>query len=303
MRLILLLMIWVTCLTGLSQEINFTETESRLKLLLDSTRAEKNDSIRLALNSLFYDELYAAIQQDSNGEWPFDSLYIGKPASEDGRVQLFNWNIQQNNGRNIYFLIIHHLPSHEVFRMSPVTALEHIESDRIFTSKDWPGGLIYKIISRKEAKQPFYTLLSWDGFSRSTVRKSIDVLSFDKGIPVFGLPVFKTMDGIQHRVVKEYSSEARFTLIYDKQSIKISNVRKSKQRITDYMIVLDKLVPLNETLVGEYWAYVPAGDTYDAFVFLNQYWTFVEDISPRNPAEPKTKAKKVEYDLFPPPGQ
>ena len=302
--IILLLGMWMTCITGVSQEINFADTEAQLKGLLDSTRIEKNDSVRLALNTLFYNGLYTAIQHDTHGLWPYDSLYIGKPVSEDGRVRLFNWNIQQNDGQNIYFLIVHHLSSHKVFKMDPVAALKHIENDRLFTNQDWPGGLIYKVISRKESKKPFYTLLSWDGFSRGTVRKSIDVLSFDEeGVPVFGLPVFKTMDVIQHRVVKEYSSEARFTLIYDKQSIKISNVRKSKQKITDYMIVLDKLVPLNETLIGEYWAYVPAGDTYDAFVFLNQYWTFVEDISPRNPAVPKSKTKKVEYNLFPPAGQ
>ncbi|GAB1405596.1 hypothetical protein MASR1M74_27770 [Lentimicrobium sp.] len=288
------------CATGISQETNLAVTEAQLKLLLDSTRTEKNDSTRLALNREFYDKLYNAVMSDPQASYPFDSLYIGKPASEDGKVRLFNWNIQQNNGQNIYFLIIHHIDLNKVFRMAPIAALENVENNRLFTNMDWPGGLIYKVIYRNESKKPFYTLLSWDGFSRSTLRKSVDILSFDnEGNPVFGLPVFKTRDGIQHRVVKEYSSEARFTLIYDKQSIKISNVRKSKRKLTDYMIILDKLIPLNESLVGEYWAYVPAGDTYDAYVFLNQYWTFVEDIAPRNPSVPKTKAKKVEYDLFP----
>lgn len=301
---LLFLVMWISCITGFSQEFNFADEEVWLKQLLDSSRTEKNDSTRLALNKLFYDELYSTIQRDSAGLWPFDSLFIGKPLSDNGEVRLFNWNIQQNNGQNIYYLIIHHLSSHKVFRMNPVNALQHIDNNMLFTGQDWPGGLIYRIISRKEAKEDFYAILSWDGFSRATVRKSIDALSFgEEGEPIFGLPVFKTVNGIQHRVVNEYSSEARFTQIYDKQSIKISNVRKSKQKINDFMIVLDRLVPLNETLTGERWAYVPAGDTYDAFVFLDQYWTFVKDISPHNPAVSKTKAKKVEYDLFPPAGQ
>ena len=302
--LILMLSMWITSSIAFSQETNLKVNEVRLKQLLDSTRKEKNDSSRIALNTIFYNELYAAIQKDSLGIYPFDSLFIGKPVSDDGTVRLFNWNLQQNNGQNIYFLIINHRPSHKVFKMNSVEALQHIEEDRLFTNADWPGGLIYRVISRKESKIPFYTILSWDGFSRSTVRKSIDALSFDnEGIPVFGLPVFKTKEGIRHRLVSEYSSEARFTQIYDKQSIKISNVRKSKQNLTDYMIVVDRLMPLNETLEGEHWAYVPTGNIYDAFVYLDQYWTLVEDIAPHNPAVPKTKSKKVQYDLFPPPGQ
>ena len=289
--------------TTQAQQTDLSLQEYQLRTLLDSTRHERNDSTRIKINEAFYTLLNNTLQDNMAVSWSFDSLLIGKPTSDDGNIRIFNWNIQQNNGSNIYCMIIQRLDSNKVIALKSQPSLPLLNEDQIFTKGDWPGGLIYRIISRVEAEQPFYTLLSWDGVNRNTFRKTIDALSFDEaGMPLFGAPVFKTKEGTMHRVVFEYSSESSFTLTYDRQKITLSNVRKSQSKINDEMIVMDRLVPLNESLIGERWAYVPAGNIYDAYVFFDQYWTYVEDIAPRNEASPKKdqpKSKKVEYDLFP----
>ena len=277
---------------------------NRLRTLIDSARKEKSDSLRLEINNVFFAELTAALKEKPASDKMFDSLNTGKITSSDAKITFFNWNLQQNNGINIYFLIIKNNITNQVIPMKSLPALQEISEETIFRDGNWPGGLYYRIIYRTDLAGSFYTLLSWDGFSRTTSRKTIDALSFDQnGFPVFGASVFRTKDGLKNRVVSEYSSQASFTQSYDRQKVTLSNVRKSQRKVTDEIIVLDRLVPMNESLTGQRWAYVPAGNAYDGFIVFNNLWSFVEDIAPRNPApsgKEKKSSKPVSYDLFPP---
>ena len=152
-------------------------------------------------------------------------------------------------------------------------------------------------------KQIIYTLLAWDGYSARSSRKIIDVLTFDPvGIPQFGLPIFKTADGLKTRVIFEFSSNAVMLLRYDNQFL-VTRQRSDGQPKTKKtgMIVADRLVPIDARLQGKFEYYVPSGDTYDAFIFGQGYWRFAEDVMVRNP-QLKTKAKEarpVEYNLLP----
>jgi len=276
----------------------------RLRALIDSARKEKSDSLRLEINDVFFAELTAALRESSVTANIFDSLNIGVITSTDAKVTLFNWNLQQNNGTNIYFLIIKNNTANQVIPMKPMTALQEISEETVFRDGDWPGGLYYRIIYRTDLTGSFYTLLGWDGFSRTTSRKTIDALSFDTdGSPVFGASIFRTKDGVRNRVVSEYAAQASFTQSYDRQKVTLSNVRKSQRKITDEIIVLDRLVPMDESLTGQRWAYGPAGNVYDGYIVFNKLWSFVEDIAPRNPApsgKERKSRKPVSYDLFPP---
>lgn len=279
-------------------------TSDRLRALIDSARKEKSDSLRMEINDVFFAELTAALRESSATANIFDSLNIGVITSTDAKVTLFNWNLQQNNGTNIYFLIIKNNTANQVIPMKPMTALQEISEETVFRDGDWPGGLYYRIIYRTDLTGSFYTLLGWDGFSRTTSRKTIDALSFDTdGSPVFGASIFRTKDGLRNRVVSEYAAQASFTQSYDRQKVTLSNVRKSQRKITDEIIVLDRLVPMDESLTGQRWAYGPAGNVYDGYIVFNKLWSFVEDIAPRNPApsgKERKSRKPVSYDLFPP---
>ena len=288
---------------SMAQSDSIRGAEKKLMELLKETHSTKEDSVRIALNERFADMLAEALAMPESRAWPFDSLNLGKLTSKNGNIRIFNWNIQQNDRSNLYSMVILNVTLDTVIRLQTMPSVKILDENTIYRNGEWPGGLYYKMIERSDAPKNLYTLLSWDGFSERASRKTIDALTFDKeGIPVFGSPIFKTKNGLRLRVVSEYSGRSSFTQHYDRQKIELSNVRRSKRKIDDEMIVLDRLVPLNESLLGQSWAYVPAGNIYDAYVFLNSFWTFVEDIAPRNPATEKEKPakKEVQYDLFPP---
>lgn len=289
--------------TASSQNERIQQIEKSLMELLSESRSAKEDSLRLILNDQFAHLLATTLEMPIAESWPFDSLNIGKLATKDSKVRIFNWNIQQNNRNNLYSIIIQNKTKDTVIRLKTMASTKGLDENFIYRNGDWPGGLFYLLIEREDGPESLYTLLTWDGYRPDASRKTIEALSFDgNGMPVFGAPVFKTKNGIRNRVVNEYYSQSAFTQHYDRQKITLSNVRRSQKKIDDEMIVLDRLVPLNPELEGQRWAYVPAGNIYDAYVFLNGFWTFVEDIEPRNPALEKEKAPKKEmyYDLFPP---
>lgn len=270
-----------------------------LKILLDSTRKERIDSARIELNKQFYDELYAYMQQPDFNIDSLHSLKIGKTASADGQIMIINWNIQQNTGQNLYNGIVY-LPELNKIIALPIKPSEpSLDKDTIFAANDWPGALYYKIIDPKDKRDKYYLMIGWDRFNRQTSRKTIEAVTITKqGEVVFGKKVFKDEEGFKNRVVVEYGATANLTLQYSKQKLTLTGVRKSQSRINDSIIVVDRLTPLNEELAGQRWAYVPAGNIYDGYIYFQGYWTLVEGISARNPAikgrKPKVEKPKLE---------
>jgi len=138
--------------------------------------------------------------------------------------------------------------------------------------------LYYKLIEIKTDDQSVYTLLGWDGFTKEANRKIIEVLSVGSNLQVsFGKPVFKTENGIRPRIVFEYAENANMLLRYDYQAIRVQKRKKIKKENT-WLIVLDRLVPMDPSMKGIRKYYVPAGDTYDGFIFRSNYWVQAEDI-------------------------
>jgi len=68
---------------------------------------------------------------------------------------------------------------------------------------------------------------------------------------------------------------------YDYQSIMVQK-RKRLVKENAWLIVVDRLIPMDPSMKGMRNYYVPAGDTYDGFLFKNGYWVLVEDIEVAN---------------------
>lgn len=276
---------------------------SGLKKLLDSTRKERNDSIRVVLNSTFYDELYGLMKQSDFVPDSIKSLKIGQSASDDGKLIFYNWNIQQNDGQNLYCAIVYAPITHKVIALPVRPSEKSLDPDSIYQHNAWPGALYYKIISPKTKTDNYYLLLGWDRFSRQTTRKTIEAISFlNDSTIVFGKEVFKIKEGKTKRIIIEYASSANLALHYSKQKLTLTGVRKSQSKVNDSIIVVDRLAPLNEGLEGQRWAYVPVGNIYDGYIYFKGFWTFVEGINARNPAirkEDRKKAIKPDMELLP----
>lgn len=273
-----------------------------IQKLLDSTRKVKDDSLRLALNRQFYDLLLATLENPGSPD-TLNGLMIGQPVSSDGRLVFYNWNIQQNNGQNLYYAIAYLPNLNKAVPLAEKNPSQKLNPDSVYTPNDWPGALYYKIISPKKKGQNVYLLLGWDRFNRQTNRKTIEALTIiNDSTLVFGKEIFKTKEGRASRVIIEYAASANLTLNYSKQSLRLTGVRKSQSRVNDSIIVIDRLMPLNESLEGQRWAYVPVGNIYDGYIYFKEYWTFVEGINARNPAikrEERRKHKKPDIDLLP----
>lgn len=271
--------------------------------LLDSTRKERNDSARADLNAQFYNGLRSVIRQQGFVADSLKPLKIGQVKSPDGRFFFYNWNIQQNNGENLYNAIVYFPSSGRTIELPVKTSEKKSAQDSVYSANDWPGALYYKVIPPKKKTDTFYTLLGWDRFNRQTSRKTVEAITItgDSAI-VFGKEVFKTKEGRASRIAIEYAATASLTLNYSKQVLKLTGVRKSDSRVNDSIIVVDRLAPLNESLEGQRWAYVPVGNIYDGYIYFKGYWTFVEGINARNPAikrEERRKEKKPDVDLLP----
>lgn len=285
------------------QGITLCQSPHSLAKLLDSTRKERNDSARLVLDDQFYQKLIDTLKSPDFQLSSTNGLKIGRTTSSDGKMIFFNWNIQQNDGQNLYNGIIFLPQNHKVIPLSRKIPTAKLKADSVYIPNDWPGGLYYKIIAPKKKEMNYYLLLGWDRFNRQTSRKTIEVVSFvNDSAVVFGKEVFKTKDGRASRIILEYAATANMTLNYSKQNLRLTGVRKSQSHVNDSIIVIDRLMPLNATLEGERWAYVPAGNIYDGYIYFKGYWTFVEGINARNPTikrEDRRKEKKPDLDLLP----
>ncbi len=245
---------------------------------------QKSESGRLAASSIFFEHFQKVLQSSSSTLFPLDSVPgITRAASEDGKIRIFTWNVPLADGTNKYFGFIH------INNITPVliplqSAFYDVNDFPIakFTSQNWYGALYYKLIEVNTGDKTFYTLLGWDGFTKEANRKIIDVISFDQDSQIiFGMPVFKTESGVKSRVVFEYADKANMLLRYDYQAIRVQKRNKIKKE-NAWLIVMDRLVPMDLTLKDLRKYYVPAGDTYDGYIFRDNNWVLVEDIEVGN---------------------
>ena len=245
---------------------------------------QKTDSDRLQANNIFLRKFQSALESISSVEIVLDSINgITRVASDDGKIRLFTWNVPLNDGTNKYFGFIQ-----VKLDSSFIVPLQSIANDPTDFDKDqitpqlWYGAIYYKLIEAELNGQKIYTLLGWDGYTSNSNRKFIDILYLDKtGNIVFGMPVFKTDKGIKTRVILEYAEKANLLLRYDYQAISVEKRKKIKKE-NAWIIVMDRMVPMDPTMEGIRKYYVPTGDTYDGYIFRNGYWTLVENIEVAN---------------------
>lgn len=291
-----------------AQVAGFRKEEDSLRALGKRMYASGSDSSRLAANARFSEFLQEVLLKPGIYKWPFDSLRdIGCLKAPDGSFRIFNWNLPlKNRSFRYYGYILFPEKVGKTNRLIVLTDKSDSIADaanQILPASRWYGALYYSILKNVNKKQVIYTLLAWDGYSARSSRKIIDVLTFDsEGMPRFGLPVFKTADGIKSRVIFEYAGNAVMTLRYDNQFL-VTGQRSDGQPKTKKMgmIVVDRLVPIDPRMKGQYQYYVPAGDTYDAYIFDRGYWRLAEDVIVTNPSE-KKKVKEVkpeEYNSLP----
>ncbi len=247
----------------------------------------KDDSSRIAANSIFFQKFRLVLSLPGAFKYPFDSVKdISRLKSEDNKIRITSWNIPLKNGSYQYYGFFE-INGGELFPLQGKSYEIQGWQNLKLPAEKWYGAVYFKIIKVSYSKIDYYTLLGWDGHDAASNYKLIDVLTLDdKGNPSFGSPVFKTAEGVKNRVLIEYAEKANALLRYDYQTMLIPKGNKVKRKKA-WMIVTDRLIPMDPSMKGIRKYYVPAGDTYDAFIFRDGFWTFVEDVEVTN--SPVTK--------------
>jgi hypothetical protein len=267
--------------SGFSQSVNTnTGLQDSLGKLSSRIWKQKPDSNRLKANEIFFKEFQSVLESSSSTLIPLDSIQgITRVTSDDNKLRIFTWNVPLDNGTNKYFGFIQ--LNFDSLKVIPLRSVENETDDfenQQLTPHEWYGAIYYKLIEVKIGGQKAYTLLGWDGYTPNSNRKLIDIISVDKsGKIVFGMSVFKTDKGIKSRVVKEYAEKANIVLRYDYQALMIKKGRKVKKE-NAWLIVMDRLVPMDPSMKGIQKYYVASGETFDGYIFRNGFWTLVEDI-------------------------
>lgn len=244
---------------------------------------QKSDSSRLQANTHFFNTFQSVLKKKSF-DLALDSINgITRIASDDGQFRAFTWNVPLSNGTNKYFGFIQY--KFDSLIVIPLRSNENDPSGfdtKQIIPQNWYGAIYYKLIEVDIKGQKAYTLLGWDGYTANSNRKFIDIIYLDKsGELVFGMPVFKTEKGIKTRVVLEYAEKANMLLRYDFQSIMVEKKKKIRKE-NAWLIVMDRMVPMDPSMEGIRKYYVPTGDTYDGYIFKNGFWTLVENIEVAN---------------------
>lgn len=298
----------------------FRPYEDTLKKLSNVIFNGKTDSLKFSANNKFLKTFIRALGEDNSCKFPFDSiLTVSKLVAPDNSFRIFTWTLIKENGNYKYFGLIQFLSDKNyknIIKLKDKSDSIAKPENTVLTDNNWYGAVYYKIIDEKYKRKHYYTLLGWKGSNLMSRKKLIEVLTFDANDkPVFGGNYFKTNLAEPKRIIFEYSSDAVMSLKYEQQSYnkikgqsiyaydKIDNFMKrhknnnfssptpKSKKIKAWMIVFDRLMPLNPGLEGQYQFYVPSVDYVDGLIFRNGMWRMIEDIDARNPKVDVNKKK------------
>jgi hypothetical protein len=258
------------------------QAEDSLSHILLKINQAIDDSTRNLLNGTFIRTLSESLKLPESDDYPFDSLRtLAKITSDDHKFRIFHWNLPTADGRHRYFGFLKLLDKKPAVIWPLRDFSDSIRSPEteILDNLHWFGALYYRIIpGETERGQKYYTLLGWAGKNPGLTRKVIEILSFDgQDRPIFGLRVFPGYrDGKHARVVFRYSASASMSLKYEEQPLKQAGSKSKKA----WLIIFDRLIPLDPQLEGQYQFYVAAGDLFDGFISEHGAWRFIGNIEP-----------------------
>ena len=244
----------------------YEDTLSLLSFLIVNDSIEEN---RLLAVKKFIPTLVKALKEENSFHYPFEklkSISIQYPA--DSTFRIFTWQLYVDENDYRYFGAIQ-MNSSEL-KLFPLRDRSHevkdIKND-ILSPDQWYGSVYYNLIDFDSNDGKKYLLFGYDGFSFHTKRKLIDVLSFKDNKPVFGAPVFVSVDPQfphepKNRIVLTFSAAASVKLNYDGHL---------------EMIIFDHLVSASSEVPGQPPSNLPDG-SYEGYQLKNGQWEYINKV-------------------------
>ena len=263
--------------------------DSLIKISMATVVAE-TDAKKADLNGRFVKNLVEALKTPNSFAYPFDSLKnVSIIKSPDKAFRILSWYVKQENGTYRYFGTIQMNTENGPLKLHPlIDQTDNITDANVITNNQkWFGARYYDIVPVTSGnRSPYYILLGWKGNTLNTTKKVIEILSFDRELVNFGLPVF---DGKElknkNRIIFEYTKSNAMTLRVDQKA---------------GMIVYDHLAPFDPEMVGKYEFYGSDG-TFDGFKIIGGRLKLQEGLELNNDpsatdeqyADPKKNVKPI----------
>lgn len=246
--------------------------QDSLVRLSEEIFSAENNADRFSKNAQFIKTLVNSLKTHTSFSYPFDSLKkITIIKSPDNSFRLFSWAVPVDDGTYRFFGSVQIATKDGKLKLFPlIDDTENIRDVNSVTSnKNWYGARYYEIVPvAVSGRQPYYVLMGWKGNNAKTSKKVIDILSFEKELPVFGKPVFEGVKGStpRNRIVFEYNKLNSMTLTMDKST---------------KMIVFDHLAPFSPDMAGNF-EYYASDLSFDAYKIVNGKLKLVENVELKN---------------------
>ncbi|HKK61940.1 MAG TPA: hypothetical protein VJ951_05235 [Bacteroidales bacterium] len=260
--------------TGMAQdELAYTEivkAENQLQSLFNELynydfEGHKHGVAR-QIDSLFIHAL--SIPGSFNHKWKkLDK--IGRLESDDGVLKVFSWLYKVSNNDYRYYAYMQFADRNEskLYVLKPGNAENIKEESYPQAFDDWHGKVYYEIITTREKRRTYYTLLGLDMNNAKSSIKTVEIIALHRGEPQFVDQKILDEGKVKDRLVFEYSSDVNASLRFNE--------------MLD-MIVFDHLTPLHPLYTGNYEFYGPDG-SYDGLRFTEGIWVREADVDARNP--------------------
>lgn len=222
--------------------------ERELSVLLDSLRGSLKNERKDFWNKQFKILVDQTLHEPTAFDLTFTKLRtLGVIDSPDKLVRIVNWNVEQEDGTQKYFAYVLHRNSlketkHKVIELVDNSMMLPAKPEETLEANMWYGALYYQIIPVEKANKTYYTVLGWDGGTRMSNTKLIDVMYFTGNSLKLGYPLFKSGGVTQKRLFFEHSERTVMSLRYEEEYKRI---------------IFDHLMPETPTMEGFYEFYVP----------------------------------------------
>lgn len=220
----------------------------------------------------FVKQLIRTLKIPGSFNYPFDSLQktVNIIYPEDKSFRIFNWPIAYTDVRLRYYAAIQ--MNSEELKLTPLydnsDLLTKTDEDKIFGPKEWIGGLIYNIITKKVDGEEVYCLMGINDGNPISTKKFIDPLIFTDSGPKFGAPIFAI--GSEKNPSKGVN---RFLLEYKK------GVSVSMNWDEEYKAILFDDIASQINDPNRKYTYIPTGQ-YNGLRWSKDKWKFVPNLIP-----------------------
>ncbi|MDF1573111.1 MAG: hypothetical protein P1P82_15995 [Bacteroidales bacterium] len=249
--------------------LELVRAEVELKSMFDQLYSQEVPGSQLALYHDIDSAFNHALKLPGSFEHDWSKLdQIGKLASDDGRIKVFSWlyRVSMNDYRYTAYIQVMDKNDAELFKLEPAADDNIHTKDFDQEISHWDGKVYYDLVTKEYKRKVFYTLLGADYNNTSTSVKTIEVVTVQRGKPVFRDDQFLVGGTVEDRIVLEYSADLAVSARYNEELD---------------MIVYDHLLPLHPLYHGNYQFYGPDG-SYDGLTFTEGVWVLEEDVDARN---------------------